>query len=214
MKLDFYQDLHERTRRSYLLRMNDNKVEAMKVARRFDENFFDGSRRYGYGGYVYDGRWKEMAFKIVDKYKLNTNSKVMDLGCGLGHLAYEIRELSGCGMAGTEISQYAIDHNMLENVVKHDLRKEMDIFQPRPDLILCLNVLHNLTLPELKNAFELINRNSKKAYIVVDSYRNEQELTNLQCWALTAEQFLRPEEWEFLFKEWGYKGDWEFIYFE
>ena len=30
---------------------------------------------------------------------------------------------------------------------------------------------------------------------MVESYRNDKELFNLQCWALTCETFLRPEEW-------------------
>jgi hypothetical protein len=40
------------------------------------------------------------------------------------------------------------------------------------------------------------------------------ELFNLQCWALTCESFLRPEEWQWLFKRCEYTGDHELIYFE
>ena len=54
----------------------------------------------------------------------------------------------------------------------------------------------------------------KDKYIVVESYRNVQELFNLQCWALTCEAFFTPEEWVWLYKEFGYTGDYEFIYFE
>ena len=32
-------------------------------------------------------------------------------------------------------------------------------------------------------------RVSKKRYLMVESYRNELELFNLQCWALTCETF-------------------------
>jgi hypothetical protein len=48
----------------------------------------------------------------------------------------------------------------------------------------------------------------------MESFRNEKELFNLQCWALTCETFLGPEQWAWLFKEFGYIGDYEFIYFE
>lgn len=214
MRVNFIQDIHKATKRDYFGRMRDEKVHCMQVAKRFDKDFFNGSRRYGYGGYVYDGRWAPMAAKLVDKYKLNSESKVLDIGCGMGHLGFEIFKLIGCKMAGCDVSQYAIDNCLIGKAFKYDLRKELDIFTPKPDLIMCINVLHNFTLPELSNAFEVINKNAKKSYIVVDSYRNEQELFNLQCWALTAEQFLRPEEWEFLFKMFGYKGDWEYIYYE
>ena len=49
---------------------------------------------------------------------------------------------------------------------------------------------------------------------MVEGYRNEAELFNLQCWALTAETFFCDEEWEWLFKICNYNGDYEFIYFE
>ena len=53
----------------------------------------------------------------------------------------------------------------------------------------------------------------KKGYIMVESYRNEQELFNLECWALTAESLLSVEEWIWCFKRFNYSGDYEFIYF-
>ena len=55
---------------------------------------------------------------------------------------------------------------------------------------------------------------SRKKYLVVESFRNEKELFNLQCWALTCETFFSPKEWMWIFKESGYKGDYEFIYFQ
>ena len=49
---------------------------------------------------------------------------------------------------------------------------------------------------------------------MVESYKNDQELFNLQCWALTAETFLDKNEWIKLFKSCNYKGHYEFIYFK
>ena len=49
---------------------------------------------------------------------------------------------------------------------------------------------------------------------MLESYRNENELFNLQCWALTAESFFDKNEWIWLYKYFGYTGDYEFIYFE
>ena len=58
------------------------------------------------------------------------------------------------------------------------------------DLLLSINTLHNLELFDLKKSIKEINRVSKRQYLVVESYRNEKELFNLQCWALTAQAFL------------------------
>ena len=49
---------------------------------------------------------------------------------------------------------------------------------------------------------------------MLESYRNEKELFNLQCWALTCESFFNQKEWLWVYKKFGYKGDYEFIYFE
>ena len=40
---------------------------------------------------------------------------------------------------------------------------------------------------------------------MLESYRNEQELFNLQCWALTAESFFDDTaEWIWLYNHFGY----------
>ena len=42
---------------------------------------------------------------------------------------------------------------------------------------------------DLVNAIKEINRIGKSGYIMVESYRDEKELFNLQCWALTCQSF-------------------------
>ena len=70
-----------------------------------------------------------------------------------------------------------------------------------------------ITKSELKKALQECQRVAKYGYIAVESYRNEKELFNLQCWALTCASFFSKKEWEWIFKEYNYKGDYEFIYF-
>ena len=53
----------------------------------------------------------------------------------------------------------------------------------------------------------------KNSYICVESYKNEEELFNLQCWALTCETFFSKNEWKWLYKSLNYNRDYEFIYF-
>ena len=53
----------------------------------------------------------------------------------------------------------------------------------------------------------------KKHFICSESYKNEEELFNLQCWALTCESFFSKKEWIWILKNAGYSGDYEFIYF-
>ena len=82
------------------------------------------------------------------------------------------------------------------------------------DLVLCINVLHNLKLENLENALKEIERLSKNKFICVESYKNNKQQFNLQCWALTAETLIDSQSWKWIFKKSGYSGDFEFIYFD
>ena len=59
-----------------------------------------------------------------------------------------------------------------------------------------------------------MTRVGSEQFMLVESYRNDRELFNLQCWALTAESFLDDREWVWLLHHFGYEGDYEFIFFE
>ena len=52
------------------------------------------------------------------------------------------------------------------------------------------------------------------AYVMIESYRNEREKANLLYWQLTCRAFHTPKEWEWLFAQAGYTGDYGCIYFE
>ena len=49
---------------------------------------------------------------------------------------------------------------------------------------------------------------------MLESYQNEKELFNLQCWALTCETFISKKEWIWFYNYIKYTGDYEFIYFK
>jgi len=212
MLVDIISSLHKSGVRNYSEHNGKDKPACMDIARKFGRDFWDGKRKYGYGGYKYDTRWYHPAVDICQRYNLSDRSSILDIGCGKGFLLSNIEELTRCKVSGCDISQYALQQSPLKNTFRFEAG--VDRIKGKFDLILCINVLHNLLLPNLKQAIQQINSHSRNAYIVVESYRNTKELCNLQNWALTCEQFLRPEEWEWLFKEWGYRGDWEFIYFE
>ncbi len=210
--------LHTSTKRNYLSRMNDNKVKCMKKANKFDYNYWDGSRKYGYGGYKYiPGRWSKVAKKIIRNYKLNSKSKILDVGCGKGFLLKEIKNiLPSIKIVGFDISKYAIKNShpdIKKFLFKHDVRKRFPFKKKYYDLVISINTLHNLSLYDLSFALMECQRVAKNKYVVVESFRNEEELFNLQCWALTCKSFFSPEEWKWIFKKNSFNGDFEFIYF-
>ena len=81
--VNYITQLHKSTKRLYIERMQDNKVECMIEAKKYDFNYWDGDRRYGYGGYKFiDGRWKPVAEIFIKNYNLTNKSKILDVGCG------------------------------------------------------------------------------------------------------------------------------------
>jgi len=210
--------LHKKTKRDYIGRMMDSKVECMKISKKYDFEYWDGQRRYGYGGYKYDGRWETVARKLIEFYNLKNDAKILDVGCGKGFLLYEFKKLlPEARISGFDISKYALEN--AKDEIKEDLflQKAQDRYPFKDgafDLVVSITTLHNLCINDLKQALMEIERVGKNKYIVVESFRNEEELFNLQCWALTCNSFFTPEEWVWLFNEFGYQGNYEFIYFE
>ena len=75
--LEIVTPLHKATKRDYLARMNDDKVHCMVKAKEYEFDYWDGDRRYGYGGYKFiDGRWKPVAQALIDIYGLKDGSSV------------------------------------------------------------------------------------------------------------------------------------------
>ena len=210
--------LHLKTKRNYLERMQNNKIYCMKIANKFEKEYWDGDRKFGYGGYRYiKNRWKGVAETIIKKFKLNKNSKVLDIGCGKGYLIYEIKKIiPEINISGLEISRYAIKnaHPIIKkNIFFGDANKKLKFKRKEFDLLISFGCLHNLEIRKLLFALSEIERVSKKQFLLVESYRNEKELFNLQCWALTCKSFLSKNDWKWLFNKRNFSGFYELIYF-
>ena len=92
--VQFVTPLHQATSRSYIDRMVDDKVHCMLKAKEYESDYWDGNRRYGYGGYKYvAGWWKPVAEALIEKYNLTNVSSVLDVGCGKAFLLYELKLL-------------------------------------------------------------------------------------------------------------------------
>jgi ubiquinone/menaquinone biosynthesis C-methylase UbiE len=217
--LDFITSLHTRTKRDYVGRVTDaDKAECATIARQWGEDYWDGDRKYGYGGYRYDGRWSVVAESMIKKYGLTDRSSILDVGCGKGFLLYELKKLlPEAKVRGVDISAYGIENSKEEirNCLSIGDANHLEFEDNSFDFVFTITTLHNLCNYDLKSAIQGIQRVSRKhSYIAVESYRNEREKTNLLYWQLTCQSFFSTEEWIWLFKEYGYSGDYEFIFFE
>ena len=219
MELNLVTGLHQATKRDYLGRMNDSKVEAMKKAKQYGFDYWDGDRRFGYGGYKYmKGRWAKVAQQLIDLYGLRAGSKILDVGCGKGFLLYEMQLLEpSIEIHGFDISQYGLENTHPDLKAKLFIHRAQEKFPFQDnffDLVISLGTLHNLHIFELEVAVSEIERVGKQGYIMVESFRNELEMFNLECWALTAESLMDVDEWKWVYDRFGFTGDYEFIFFE
>ena len=67
--LNLVTPLHKATKLDYIGRMTDDKVHCIQIAKQYEQVYWDGERRYCYGGYHYiPGRWKPVAEGLIREY--------------------------------------------------------------------------------------------------------------------------------------------------
>jgi|TARA_B100000575_G_C23023968_1_gene589660 SAM-dependent methyltransferase len=189
------------------------------IARKFDVEYFDGDRLTGYGGYNYSPRfWTDTVAHIKDFYHLDDNSKILDIGCAKGYMMHDLSLLiPGAEIKGVDVSNYAKENaieSMQDNIVvanANNLPFTDDYF----DLVIAINTLHNLPLIDCKQAFREINRVTKNnSFVMNDAWRDAKGKQSMLKWNLTALTYMSCDDWEELFKEVDYKGDYYWFFAE
>src|SRR5579864_4555726 len=87
-------------------------AEDRAIAKRFDREYFDGSRRHGYGGYTYHERfWGETVRLFLEHYELPEDASILDVGCAKGFMLYDFLKLMPkARLAGIDVSEYALNN--------------------------------------------------------------------------------------------------------
>lgn len=192
-------------------RSNIKSDEIIKIARQFGQEYFDGSRDYGYGGYKYDGRWRSVVRDLVEEYGITGGMRILDIGCAKGFLVKDFKDqIPELNVFGIDISEYAIKNCHPEVVGRIYQGSATNLLFPDNsfDLVVSINTLHNLDRSHLVQALSEIQRVSKgSSYIVVDSYTTPNEKEVFENWVLTAKFHDYPKGWLDVFQEAGYTGD-------
>lgn len=227
-RVEIIEALHTATKRDYAARRNrGDRASNCETAKLFGKEYWDGHRRFGYGGYKYDGRWNGIAADLINRYKIKSMrdgrpTRILDVGCGKGYLALALMQQLGpyVEVTGVDVSEYALT-NAPSEVTPHLL--QADIRRPLPfaagyfDYVFSFATLHNLQLFDLNLALREIERVTwahGKTFITVESWESEQQRANLLDWQLTCESFFDIGTWQRLFEQCGYRGDWEFMLFD
>lgn len=138
---NFVTPLHQATQRNYLERMVNEKVACMHKAKEYESDYWDGDRKFGYGGYKYlAGRWKPVAEALIQTYGLKAGSKVLDVGCGKGFLLYEMQLLEpGLQLVGFDVSEHGLSSKVPEcgaHLFRHRAQDDYPFEEAEFDLVI------------------------------------------------------------------------------
>jgi SAM-dependent methyltransferase len=203
---------YPKSKRNLDERFNDKSRKIRSIARKFGKNFFDGDRKYGYGGFKYNPRfWREVALDFKKYWELNKKSSVLDVGCAKGFMLYDLKKIiPGIKVSGIDISRYAIQNSKIEvrRFLKVANAKKLPFPDKSFDVVISINTIHNLNKRDCAKSLKEIMRVTKKyAFITVDAYRNNKEKKKMYMWNLTAKTIMSVKKWKLFFKKNNYTKD-------
>jgi SAM-dependent methyltransferase len=203
---------YPKAKRDLAGRLESKTEEVREIARRFGQEFFDGSREHGYGGFNYLPRfWQPVIPTFREHFGLSAASSLLDVGCAKGFMLHDLNELiPGMELQGVDVSEYAIENAIPD--MRERVRVANAIELPFPDksfdVVISINTIHNLE-PELcARALGEIERVSRgKSFVTVDAWRTEEERERMYAWNLTAKTIMSVDQWIAFFAKAGYTGD-------
>jgi SAM-dependent methyltransferase len=184
------------------------------IALKRDENFFDGDRNYGYGGYVYDGRWQIIAENIIKTYSLKSDENILQINSEKGFLLKDLKNYNEkLNLFGTETSNYAIKNTVDE------VNKNIIISSPNNlpfddnyfDFVLALGVVYTASLDDaIKIIKEIVRVCKNNSFITLASYSSIEDYFLFRDWTLLGTTVLKKNEWIEVLKYCNYTGDYFF----
>ncbi len=193
------------------IKKGKRNIDACLVAWGLDEEYYDGDRKNGYGGFTYDGRWKNLLPRIIERYQLTEKSKVLDLGCKKGFLINDLKELlPGITVKGVENHPYPIE-NAMESV-KDDVSlspyHELPFDDSEFDFVISFSAVYMENLRDVIATLREIERVGKgKSYITLGAFETDEGREKFLEWTLLGTTILHVDEWDRVLDHCGYQGD-------
>ena len=211
MEIDLLKN-YPKSKRNLDKRLSEKSPEIVKIAREFGKEFFDGDRKFGYGGLTYHPKyWVNVVKDFVEYYKIKPDAKILDVGCAKGYMVYDFkRQYPGLEMHGVDISEDAIKncHPEVKDNLQVGKAESLKFEDNYFDLVISINTVHNLELKDCVDSIKEISRVSKgNSFITVDAYNSDEEKERMFKWNLTAKTIMSTNDWKDKFKKIGYNGN-------
>ena len=203
---------YPRTKRNVEERGQEKTEADRAIARQFGQDFFDGDRKHGYGGFNYFSRfWEPVIPTFQEHWGLTSESSLLDVGCAKGFMLYDLQRLiPGITYGGIDVSEYAIENAMdeVKPFVQAADARSLPYEDNSFDVVISINTVHNLERDNCAKALQEIERVCRKgAFITVDAYHDKAEHERMMAWNLTAKTIMHVNEWKAFFDEIGYTDD-------
>ena len=141
---------YPKSKRNPLERLQKKSPYDQKVARKFGKEFFDGERKYGYGGYKYNPKfWKPVIPTFKNFWNIKENNSILDVGCGKGFMLYDFRNIiPEINVRGIDISEYAIENSLpeIKDCLSVANAKNLPFENNSFDYVISINTIHNLEI--------------------------------------------------------------------
>lgn len=182
-----------------------------------DHIYFDDERKYGYGGYTYDGRWQAIVEQLISEFSLTAESSMLDLGCAKGFLVNDFNQDARVGIAeGIDISIYALIEGIKANMKGRLICANfthLPYSNKKFSFIFCKDSLHNiLNKDEVEQSLKEINRVAQSSWIRVGAYETNEQKKVIDNWATFATTYLHKQDWLELFDKAGYEGSYDWFH--
>lgn len=189
-------------------------IENRIIATYRGQEYYDGDRNNGYGGFKYDGRWEPIARNMYDEYGLKDGASVLQVGCEKGFLIHDFHEIyPDLEVRGTDISQYAIDQSMesVKPFIENAPFTQLPFLDGQFDLVIAIGVVYTLNLADAIQCLKEIERVSKgSSFVTLAAYRTEEEKELFEWWTVLGATLLHEDEWVKVMEHAGYTGDYKF----
>ncbi len=203
---------HSKVKR--IVNNNSRTISNRIIAYSLGKEYYDGARENGYGGFYYDGRWKEIVPRIIDRYNLTSKSAVLDVGCKKGFFLHDLKDaLPDIKIQGIENHTYPLDNAMasIKPFLNLSQYESLPYKNNEYDFIMAFASIYMLNLGGVLNALKEIQRVGKgKSYVTLGAYETKEERNFLLDWTLIGTTILHVDEWLEVFKDTGYTGDYYF----
>jgi hypothetical protein len=146
---------YPKAKRHLNARVESKSKESRKIGRKFGFDYFDGDRNYGYERFTYNPRfWQPVVFTIVEKYKLNNSSNVLNMVCAKGFFLHDLKlTFPGITIAGVDISEYTISNSLpgVKNFLKFGNARKLPFQDNTFDFVTSIKVIKILS--KVANSF-------------------------------------------------------------